>query len=66
MATNGRLERVFTVGELEKRLKAGGKAIRSLIRTGKLRAVRVGTGFRISESALEDFLHGQRKVTNEN
>lgn len=57
MANNGSVPaRVLTVADLEKRLRVGAKAIRSAIRPGRLKGIKIGGAFRVSESALARFL----------
>jgi excisionase family DNA binding protein len=53
------LDGILTVADLEKRLRVGPKAIRSAIRAGRLKGIKIGGAFRVSESALARFLEGR-------
>jgi len=51
------VEPVFTVKECAEKLKVTERTILELIRKKKLRAVKVGREYRITESAINEFLN---------
>ena len=52
---------MFTVDNLTRKLKASPRAVRRLIQRGRLHAVKVGVGYRITAASLETFRNGQEK-----
>jgi len=59
MGRNGQAAEVFTVVDLTRKLKVGPRAIRRLITHGRLRAVKVGVGYRVTARSLAKFLEGR-------
>jgi excisionase family DNA binding protein len=53
-------ERYYTVAEIAKKYGVSKTGITKWIREGKLEAVRLGNVYRISESALVEFLKGKQ------
>lgn len=47
---------LFTVEEVAQRLKLSARSVRRYIQAGRLRAVRPGRGYRVSDDALAAFL----------
>ncbi len=56
MGSNVAQAEVFSVDDLTRRLKSSPRAIRRLITRGRLRAVKIGTSYRITAASLEKFL----------
>jgi excisionase family DNA binding protein len=54
-------EKLYTVDEVAEHVKKHPISIRRAIRAGKLQTVRVGKSIRISESALEAWLHPEQQ-----
>ena len=52
--------RYFTVEEIARRLNVKRPAIYRWLQSGKLRAVKAGSGWRISDADLEEFLRPNR------
>ena len=52
------MERILNFAELLEVLDTSHPTARKLIRTGQIRAVRVGREYRVLESAVVDFLRG--------
>lgn len=48
--------RVSTLGEVAKRLRVGWRTVARLVRTGELRAVKIGRTWRVPETAIQQFL----------
>ena len=53
------LSYIFTVAELAKFLKIGINTTYRLLRTGKIKSVRVGRQYRIRREAVLEYLSGQ-------
>ena len=53
----------FSPGDLRKRLDTGEGTIRCWIKTGRLRAYKLGNRWRISREAVEEFLARSAKET---
>lgn len=51
---------VLTIRELAKFLRIGINNAYGLVRSGKVRCVRVGRQYRIPRDAVEDYLHQQK------
>lgn len=49
---------VFTVKEIAELLEVSKNTAYHLVRSGKLRSVKIGRQFRVPKSALEDYLAG--------
>jgi len=58
MASTATAERVLRVPEVAEHLGVTDDLIYSLIREGKLRAIRLGRVLRVPQSALADFIGG--------
>jgi excisionase family DNA binding protein len=56
------MERVFNAMETMKLLNISHPTLRKIIRSGQLRAVKVGRGYRVLESAIYDALGGGAEV----
>ena len=50
-------ETLYTVEEAAQHLKTTARTVRDWLKAGKLRGLRVGQQWRISESAIDAFLH---------
>lgn len=48
--------KVYTIDELEKLLQVTKRSLYSYIKSGKLKAVKLGKSWRVTEKALEEFL----------
>lgn len=59
MTTTTSPEPVHRVADVARHLDVDPNSVYSLIRSGRLRAVRVGRLLRVPESALTDFLAGR-------
>jgi excisionase family DNA binding protein len=46
---------IFTTAEVAKLLKISRRAVQWLIQQRKLKAVRIGNGYRVRQSAIDDF-----------
>jgi excisionase family DNA binding protein len=55
----------LTVEETAERLKVHPESVRDWLRTGKLRGLKAGRQWRITESALDAFLHSDTKDKDE-
>jgi excisionase family DNA binding protein len=49
-------EKYWPVSTVSRRLDVSPKTVRKLIKSGRLEAVKVGSRYRISSTAVEDFL----------
>ena len=58
MKGGGVMEKILNFADLLQVLDTSHPTARRLIRTGQIRAVRVGREYRILESAVSDFLRG--------
>lgn len=56
------MEKFYTAEEISKQLKVHLQTILSYIRDGKLKAVKLDKGYRISESDFQAFVHGSRVI----
>lgn len=50
------MNEVYTISEVEKKLKVSKLSVYRYIRANQLKAVKVGKSWRITEEALKDFL----------
>jgi len=57
------VEPVYTVKECAEKLKTTERTVLELIRKQRLRAVKVGREYRITEEALNDFIKGGMDTT---
>ena len=53
------MEKIYDVAGLAGRLDVGLTSAYKLMRTGEVKAARVGTLWRVTESSILDFLHGK-------
>jgi len=55
------MEKIYTVMEAREYLKVSDSTIRRLIRAGQIKVQRLGREYRITESAIKDFLDSQNQ-----
>jgi excisionase family DNA binding protein len=58
------IEQHYTIGELAALLKCHKETIRRLCEKGDLRGVRIASNWRISESAVREYMDGAQNVVN--
>lgn len=56
-------EQLMTTQEVAGYLKVGLKTIQRMCRTGEIQAIKVGSTYRISKEALNEFIANQQKQT---
>ncbi len=54
-------DEMLTVEEVAKMLKVHVKTVRHWIKTGELKAMDIGRGYRISRSDLQEFIENRKK-----
>ncbi len=55
-------QKYWTPREVAERFKVSEETVRRYIREGKLKAIKFGNSYRISDEALQEFLDKQRKA----
>lgn len=54
-------KRYYTVSDLIKKLPLTKLSVRKYIKVGKIKAIKIGTSFYVSEENLQEFLAGNQK-----